>query len=1181
MRIGTTIRVYAGAAMLAALATATIAHGQILDHPIITEVYTDPPSLLPDLTDGPVGRDPTNLHQSFIEIYLPPCADLALGLNCDALNLTFYEVEGDGSSFGVELVNYRFDLPTFDLNPSNGLTGIGRPDSGVVVLGWVDYVNDPPDRLAGTPTTRVGLVNGGITTAPTDYLFIAINGHHFLGTANFPILADENLIDLPDEARSGVIHNGSSAYLLVNRDSAGYVELCDDEHEIDCVAGVDPALRTGAVLRVESLFDGFAGNDDRKFDVLEQPLPQCNDIPENCFDLQTVLPQGSPFSLLIPQVPERDTTRITPTVGNGYARVYVDLLKTTENPLFGNDPVFDAINRYRLIRNEGPFFPTPGTAPMTSSPPELAVARASQQVFEVLAETTGRPGLFTANVGGSFGIDILPTGGPSSNPNVANFGAGIAATNVAGQTVAFAGIAITPTATAPHGATASSVVTIEATNSVLGNPAVINPMQPVTVTATVLRPTTARGDPTQTTVFLAVQTIAPDALVPNEFLDTDVGAFLAAKALQPGIGLFETVGNGLLLLNPATNLSGLFGIGNNKIKEFPGEGLECTKWLNPPGPPVGRRCFGGSNDGLSCDPSLDPAFECPGGECNALCVGGLNAGLSCNPSLGLAQLCVGGANDGQGCDPLLTPDQACPLGACVTQCPSGECLPLDLAGTVLTSAEFLSGALTYDESVAFDVSCFDPPSPRTVIQALNLNVPDTKTFGGIFTPSELLEFADARGVVGNPRSGLARASTTRTFELLLVDTNVNPFTGTLETGLTDDFGIVVEVAETEPGATVVPGEFVFLSFTGGLQGADIDTLMGEFGDVLLQLFFLDLDNLHDVMGIISIERVILIDGSGTGELDVLEAFSLNPVVTAGCVNDVDCADGLFCNGAEVCDPVQGCAPGSDPCGPLSACDEGADTCDLCVGDADCNDGLFCNGFETCDASFLCQPGTNPCVGQACLEANDICVAVPCDPPLVKTIGPRYLEVTPGVGPAEVALLVTGAEPAVACVTGWVRADGVLGLSAESRPPAGVGGWNTISVRGAELVSGRAYSVRTDCDPANPGNLLSEPTTVTLWPFADVDNFNGVSIIDVTRILDGFSAVFNGSQACGSDANCAAVFPNFTCDTSANRCVRIRRENVDITAPAGCLPDGVIDILDVTTALDAFRGRPDSCSITCP
>ena len=134
--------------LLLATAPALAAPG----HPVFTEIYQDPPGP----NDGPVGRDGGNLHQEFVEIYLPTLADLDPGLAKDGLAITVYNVEGDGSSPGLGLVNFRIDLPLFDLDPGNGLSGLPRPASGLVVLGWVDYVGSPvPTGLAGTASTRV------------------------------------------------------------------------------------------------------------------------------------------------------------------------------------------------------------------------------------------------------------------------------------------------------------------------------------------------------------------------------------------------------------------------------------------------------------------------------------------------------------------------------------------------------------------------------------------------------------------------------------------------------------------------------------------------------------------------------------------------------------------------------------------------------------------------------------------------------------------------------------------------------------------------------------------------------------------------------------------------------------------------------------------------------------------
>ena len=113
-------------------------------------------------------------------------------------------------------------------------------------------------------------------------------------------------------------------------------------------------------------------------------------------------------------------------------------------------------------------------------------------------------------------------------------------------------------------------------------------------------------------------------------------------------------------------------------------------------------------------------------------------------------------------------------------------------------------------------------------------------------------------------------------------------------------------------------------------------------------------------------------------------------------DDSLCSNGDFCDGAETCDAIAGCQPGTDPCTPL-LCDEGNDRCTNCLNGADCDDGVdctvdscdqdgncqntsddalcdddtFCNGAETCDAVAGCQPGTDPCPDPLlCDEENE-------------------------------------------------------------------------------------------------------------------------------------------------------------------------------------------------------------------
>jgi predicted outer membrane repeat protein len=98
--------------------------------------------------------------------------------------------------------------------------------------------------------------------------------------------------------------------------------------------------------------------------------------------------------------------------------------------------------------------------------------------------------------------------------------------------------------------------------------------------------------------------------------------------------------------------------------------------------------------------------------------------------------------------------------------------------------------------------------------------------------------------------------------------------------------------------------------------------------------------------------------------------------TDGCRNipiDSVCDDGLYCNGAETCDPVGGvCQSGVWPCEPPLLCDEVADVCVACLDNVSCDDGLFCNGQETC-ISGTCLEGTAPCGAEdLCDEEADAC-----------------------------------------------------------------------------------------------------------------------------------------------------------------------------------------------------------------
>jgi len=100
----------------------------------------------------------------------------------------------------------------------------------------------------------------------------------------------------------------------------------------------------------------------------------------------------------------------------------------------------------------------------------------------------------------------------------------------------------------------------------------------------------------------------------------------------------------------------------------------------------------------------------------------------------------------------------------------------------------------------------------------------------------------------------------------------------------------------------------------------------------------------------------------------------------GCVQDSECDDGLFCNGAETCDNgacltgAVPCALGAVDCDPDEYCDEEGDRCVECFDASDCpDDSLYCTGSPVCTGG-VCGFSGDPCGnGEYCDEAGDSCV----------------------------------------------------------------------------------------------------------------------------------------------------------------------------------------------------------------
>ncbi len=214
----------------------------------------------------------------------------------------------------------------------------------------------------------------------------------------------------------------------------------------------------------------------------------------------------------------------------------------------------------------------------------------------------------------------------------------------------------------------------------------------------------------------------------------------------------------------------------------------------------------------------------------------------------------------------------------------------------------------------------------------------------------------------------------------------------------------------------------------------------------------------------------------------------------------------------------------------------------------------------------------------------------CPPPIVEAIGPRYLRVTPAVGPPEVGIFVEGMDPDVACVAGYLTSNGTPSLLSDPNPfetylAPGPGGWDTVMAHGLTMAGGMTYSFRADCDSANPGTSMSEAVTATMWRPGDVDNNTVVDITDAVKGIDGFRGryliIAADGEPCLNDADCAERRPHQSCDLPSGLCVWITLENVDTIGDATCEPNGVVSIRDILDTLQHFQGFPDACNPQCP
>lgn len=111
--------------------------------------------------------------------------------------------------------------------------------------------------------------------------------------------------------------------------------------------------------------------------------------------------------------------------------------------------------------------------------------------------------------------------------------------------------------------------------------------------------------------------------------------------------------------------------------------------------------------------------------------------------------------------------------------------------------------------------------------------------------------------------------------------------------------------------------------------------------------------------------------------------SRGSTIGESCLRDVECDDGCFCNGFEVCRGGV-CDVGQDPCDDgfdctTDSCSEDDDACTNAPDDTVCDDGNLCNGTEVCDPEIGCAAGppatctdADPCTLDLCDDETGAC-----------------------------------------------------------------------------------------------------------------------------------------------------------------------------------------------------------------
>ncbi len=306
--------------------------------------------------------------------------------------------------------------------------------------------------------------------------------------------------------------------------------------------------------------------------------------------------------------------------------------------------------------------------------------------------------------------------------------------------------------------------------------------------------------------------------------------------------------------------------------------------------------------------------------------------------------------------------------------------------------------------------------------------------------------------------------------------------------------------------------------------------------------------------------------------------------TLTCDDGNGCTDGDACSGGFCSGVVD---PDCDPCEFDWQCEDGiACTVDVCntslgvcaIDSLDhtfCDDDLFCNGSEYCDP-VNGAPVTGCVSGEAPCDPCDEVIGCPCEPPLAEAAGSRYIAIMPQLpdAPSPQALRVTycagtfkyvGAPPGETLPLPWdvdptpldQTVDGSFAVLVDDPAdalyltPAEWGG--IVWVASIDIVPETTYEVQADCGtPGAPS--LTLPVPVTTWIFGDTENNGIVNFNDLAWLVNGFQGIWESSEG-------PTIIPN-----------------LDVH---GCMPNRVINFVDIQITVAAFQGQTYPDGANCP